>query len=311
MSPRSIPLSLMALLLFSVPAGASEPRDPAEPTARGAPDLLTTRREALYRTFQRASGTGQVADVGAGNLSPYLAFLPGIALTPVGVAALVDGDHPAIGVGLLVGGGLALSGGIAAVALGQDSPYRDVVAEAGLQASFATAYLGIALSGRTTRSDGSTFGLDRVHLGPLSTAIAGYATTGLLIAEGVSRPRTSAATLRRDARQLADVSSYLALGEDDVARIEGDLGATLSRWPGWLRAMPHLLATGASLGVALGERDGDERLLAAASGLSSLLLAFLAAMEDPDLLAIYRDELEGVAIDLVISGDGVGLSGRF
>ena len=131
------------------------------------------------------------------------------------------------------------------------------------------------------------------------------------VARPVSRPRTSAATLRRDARQLADVSSYLALGEDDVPRIEGDLGATRSRWPGWLRAMPHLLATGASLGVALGERDGDERLLAAASGLSSLLLAFLAAMEDPDLLTLYRDELGGVAIDLVISGDGVGLSGRF
>lgn len=321
MSARKVSLLCSLMLLSAAPARAGE--GPVEGEVGGPMGsvvgddgaALVGRREALYRTFKRAakSAGGDLEDVGAGSLSIVSTMLTGISLVPAGIAVTVDGERPALGVGVLVGGGLALGAGVVGLALGSGSRYRDVVADMGLHAGFASAWLGIALSGRTIRDDGSSFGADRVHLGPLSHAIAGFATTGLVLAEGLSRPRLASATLQRDARLLAGTRSYLAMGEDEIGRIEGDLAVTASRWPGWVRAMPYFIATGASLGVALGERDGDERLLAVTSGVSSLLMAFLAAAQDPDLLVLYREELEsgGLEVELVLSGSGVGLSGRF
>lgn len=317
LTPMLWSVSSMVLLL-AAGARAEVPRDREPGANAGSPEDAGTvsmvRREALYRTFQRAAkGRGDLRELGVGSSPIVGALLTGVTLFPVGIAAAIDGRRPAVGDAVLVGGGVALGAGLVALALGSESRHNDMIAEAGMQAGFASAWLGLALSGRNVREDGSTFGADRVHLGPLSFAIAGYATTGLLIAEGVARPRLSRAALRRDAHQLADAEAYLAMGDDDIAAIEGDLAVTATRWPGWVRAMPHLLAVGASIGVAIGESSGDERLLAVGSGLSSLLMAFLAAAQDEDLLTVYRDELGrgGLEVELVLSGAGLALSGRF
>ena len=106
------------------------------------------------------------------------------------------------------------------------------------------------------RDDGSAFGAERVHLGPLSHAIAGFATTGLVLAEGLSRPRLASATLQRDARLLAGTRSYLALGADEIG------GHTVDRHVVARPPLAHAgdlgLVVAGDVGLAVADSDGFE-----------------------------------------------------